>query len=47
MPLVSRPQIMSERPIWIIFARLVKPILMPTRFSPREILRPIDAFCTA
>ena len=32
---VSRPQIMSCTPIWTIFARLVKPILIPTCLSPR------------
>ena len=34
MSLASRPQIMSKRPICTIFARLVKPIFMPTRCAP-------------
>ena len=43
MPSVSRPQIMSEMPIWTILARLVKPILTPMRFSPRATRRRMEA----
>ena len=33
----------SLRPIWTILARLVKPIFTPTRRSPRDTRRWIDA----
>src|SRR5215472_7912016 len=38
---------MSCTPIWTILSRLVKPILMPTCFSPRAKRRPMLSFWTA